>query len=583
MENKNTIFTWKIGGEAGQGQQSAGAIFSKVVARRGYSTFGYSEFPSIIRGGHVTFAVSVAPRPITAIYRTVNLLIALNSDTVKMHIDELSADGGLIFDSSKILEEDMLEMTRGKNKKIYPLPLETILEQNSIKKIASNMVALGASLGLLEFDIDAINDVVNMIFKKKSPEVQEMNRKAVGAGYKYAQEYFDPKKFPYDLNSHKTGDPQIIISCNQALALGAIASGCQLYVAYPMSPSSSILHAMAGWAKKTGMLVYQPEDEIAGVHVMLGAMHAGTRAMTGTSGGGFALMNEAVTLASITETPAVIAVCSRPGPATGLPTWTEQGDLKFLVNCGHGDFPRVVLAPSNPQEAYDFASLAFNIAEKYQLPVLILLDKYISEGGFAIDSLNTDVKIERGKILTEKDLAEMKEEYHRFKIVKDGVSPRSLAGTPKGIHLSNSDEHDEYGYAIEGWAADMRIAQVDKRARKIEGAMKELPKPQIFGPKKAKATLLGWGSTKCPVLEALPHLQDVNYIHIPAVWPIDGPAMEKALKGVKTLIHIENNYSGQFMKLLRAETGIKPDHVLLKYDGRQFWPEEIVEKVRELI
>lgn len=579
MKNKSSVFTWKIGGEAGQGQQAAGAIFSKVVARRGYSSFGYSEFPSLIRGGHVTYAVSASLKPVTAMYRTVNLLVALNDDTVKMHIGEVSEDGAVIYDSSRILEEDVREMSKGKNRKIYPLPIEKILEENKLKKIASNMVAVGSSLGILEYDFEAVNAVIREVFSRKGDDVVKMNEVAIDAGYKYAQEHFDPKDFPYDLKSKATGKPKILVTCNQAVALGAIASGCRLYVAYPMSPSSSILHALAAWSKKTGVLVYQPEDEIAGVHVMLGAMHAGTRAMTGTSGGGFALMAEAVALSAMTETPAVFAVCSRPGPATGLPTWTEQGDLKFIVNCSHGDFPRVVLAPSNPQETFTFTSLAFNIAEKYQIPVFILLDKYTSEGVFSLDSLDTRVKIERGKILSAKELSKMKE-YFRFKLEKDGVSSRAFPGTLGGIHLANSDEHDEYGYAIEGWHEPMRVEQVDKRARKLEGIKKELPRPEHHGPKRAKLTLLGWGSTKNPVLEALPLLKDVNYIHIPALWPIDERAIEHALKGVRKLVSMENNFSGQFAHLLRAETGIKPDELLLKYDGRQFWPEEIIEKVK---
>lgn len=576
------VFTWKIGGEAGQGQQAAGAIFSKVVARRGYSTFGYSEFPSIIRGGHVSYAVSVLSRPITAIYKTVNLLIALDEATIQMHIDEVSHDGGVLYDSSKILQEDAEKFSEGKGRILFPLPIREILEKEGIKKIASNTVAVGASLGILQFDIKALDEVIRLIFQKKGKEVQEMNVRAADAGYSYSQKHFQPEQFSYHLKNHVADDPKILISCNQALALGAIASGCRLYVAYPMSPSSSILHSMAQWSKKTGVVVYQPEDEISGVHIMLGAMYGGCRAMAGTSGGGFALMAEAITLSAMTETPAVIAVCSRPGPATGLPTWTEQGDLKFIVNCGHGDFPRIVLAPSSPQETFQFTSLAFNLAEKYQMPVFLLLDKYTSESVFSIDTLDTQVRIERGKILTESHLAKMKEEYLRFKIVKDGVSPRALPGTFGGIHLANSDEHDEYGFAIEGWQGEMRTQQVEKRIRKMNGAMRELPQPQIFGPKKAKITLLGWGSTKNPVLEALCELSDVNYVHAPCVWPLDVKAMEKILKGAQRLVTIENNFSGQFAHLLRAETGIVPDKQFLKYDGRQFWPEEIVEKVKNI-
>lgn len=573
------IFTWKIGGAAGDGQQAAGAIFAKACSRMGYYSYTSSDFPSAIRGGHVSCAVSIATHPISALYHTVNMLIALNDETVLVHADEMSKDGVLLYDEIKVTKETLVRIGKKIPNK-HPLPLANIIKENNLKPISANMIAVGASCGLLHYDIKSLNGLVDQIFGQKSEEIRTMNRKAAEIGFYYAQKNFHPKNYHYTLKENGGKKEKVILNANNAITLGAVASGCRLYVAYPMSPSTSILHNMADWAHKTGIVVYQPEDEIAGVHVMLGAMYSGTRCMVATSGGGFALMAEAVALSAMTETPSVIAVSSRPGPATGLPTWTEQGDLKFIVNCGHGDFLRIVLVPSDPQDAYQFSALAFNLAEKYQLPVFILLDKYLSEGHVSYDDFNIASTVDRGKILKEQELLKMKE-YFRYCLAKDGISARSLPGTKGGVHLANSDEHDEYGFSIEGWNSQMRKDQVDKRARKLPRILKDIPRPKLYGPKIAKVTILGWGSTKGPVLEALKSLDKVNYLHVPCVWPLDRKAITQALLGVKKLVIMENNNSGQFARILVSETGIVPDEKILKYSGEQFWPEEIIAKLRK--
>ena len=580
MKENETEFTWKIGGAAGDGQQIAGSLFSKVCNQEGLYTYGYSEFPSAIRGGHVAFGVSVSSHKIHALYQEVNILVALNDETVILHTDEMAKGGIIIYDSAKVSEKAM-ELAKKKKIVLCALPISNIIKENNLRALATNIVALGATFGVLQYEIEAVYAVLNRVFSAKSSEIREMNKIAVDSGFGYAKKNFKVAEFSLIKEGQKGKNEKLILNSNHGVSLGAVAAGCRAYVAYPMSPSTSILHSLAEWAKKTGMVVYQPEDEIAVVHTMIGAMYAGTRAMTGTSGGGFALMVEAVALSAITETPAVLAVSSRPGPATGLPTWTEQGDLKFIVNCGHGDFLRVVLAPSDAQDAFTYTALAFNLAEKYQIPVFILLDKYISEGYKSFDDFSTEVKIERGKMITQEELLKMKE-YLRYKLAKDGVSARSLPGMQNGLHLTNSDEHDEYGFTIEGWTPETRVAQVDKRAAKLPGILKDLPKPQKYGPKTAKITILGWGSTKGPVLEALNFLENVNYIHVPAVWPIDKIAITDALKNVKKLVIMENNATGQFADLLVAQAGIVADEKILKYSGRQFWPEEIVEKIKKI-
>lgn len=574
------MFTWKIGGAAGDGQQVAGALFAKACNQKGLYTYGYPEFPSAIRGGHVAFGVSVAERSIHALYHDVYLLVALNEETIMLHTKEMAKGGIIIYDSGKV-SASAIEVAKKKKIDVCAVPLADLIKENNLKPIATNIIALGASFGVMQYDVEALYKMLDKVFGAKSPEVRDMNRIAIDAGFNYAKKNYNGKKLFFELNGIKASKEKVILNSNNGVALGSVAAGCRAYIAYPMSPATSILHSVAEWAKKTGMVVYQPEDEIAAVNAMIGAMYAGTRAMTGTSGGGFALMVEAIALSAMTETPAVIAVSSRPGPATGLPTWTEQGDLKFIVNCGHGDFLRVVLAPSDAQSAFNQTALAFNIAEKYQVPVFILLDKYISEGYKSFDDFSTEVKIERGKMITQEELLKMKE-YLRYQLVKDGVSARSLPGMQNGLHLTNSDEHDEYGFTIEGWTPEMRIAQVEKRAAKLSGILKDLPKPEMYGPKNAKITILGWGSTKGPVLEALNFLENANYIHVPAVWPIDKKAITDALKNAKKLVILENNTTGQFADLLVAQAGIVADKKILKFSGRQFWPEEIVEKIKKL-
>ena len=581
MPHRRDVFTWKIGGVGGQGQQAAGATFAKACTRGNFLTFNYSEYPSIIRGGHGTTQVDAAPRPLTAPSAAVNLLVALNEETIQLHAAEVTHDGAIIYDGSKITG-DLKAYGRHK---LLNLPIGTLLQDAKLPPIAANMVAVGASLGLLRFSQAVLHHAIADLFAGKGQGTIDANIAAAQAGYDHATKHFQPARFAFTLRAKPVEKPAPLLTGNDAISLGIAAAGCQLYVAYPMSPSSSILHNLAGWAKATNMVVRQPEDEIAAIHVAIGAMFAGTRSALATSGGGFALMTEALALSAMTETPLVAVVSSRPGPATGLPTWTEQGDLKFLVNAAHGDFPRVILTPGDPEEAFAAAGTAFNLAEKYQLPVIILMDKFVSESTRALPHFApTPPEIERGKIASAGELAGTKE-FARYALTADGVSPRSLPGMEGGIHLANSDEHEEHGFAVEsfGTGALTRQRMVEKRAAKVRHLIPELPKPVRLGPAKAKLTLLSWGSTKGVVEEALRLLPYVNAVHMPAVWPIPEHALRHALNHVQQLVTVENNFSGQFATILRGATGIAPDHQLLKYNGQQFFPEELAEKVKALL
>lgn len=570
------VVTFKIGGIGGQGQQAAGLLFAKVFARQGYWTCDWSEFPSIIRGGHGTYQVSVGRTPVTAAYRTVHLLVALSQETANRSIGELADGGAVVFDADKV----KVDASRTPRVRHHALPIAQLLQSAGASPRMANTVAVGASLALLDDGLDAFASAIRDTFGDKGEGVVQENLSAAKAGFDYARTHFDPATFAFRLAAGEYRKDAVVLTANDAVSLGAVAAGCKLYVAYPMSPSSSILHNLAGWATLVGMVVHQPEDEIAGVHVAIGAAYAGTRSMVGTSGGGFALMNEAVALAAMTETPLVLVECQRPGPATGLPTWTEQGDLKYVANCGHGDFPRAILAPADPAEAFAYTTLAFDLAERYQSPVFLLLDKYLCDGHWSVRDLRTAVgSLDRGKIADHLSAGG----YQRYALTPDGVSSRALPGTPGGAHLANSDEHDATGTAVEAFHAPWREKMMDKRMAKGKGLAADLPQPKLYGPAKAKLTLLGWGSTRGPVLEALKALPNVNYVHVPAPFPVPVAALQAKLKGVKRVVAIENNATGQFATLYAGASGHLIKERLLKYDGRQFWPEEIVDRVSKLV
>jgi len=576
--NKSSVFTWKIGGTAGGGQQIAGLIFNKACVRGGLYTCDGSEYPSRIRGGLVTNQIGVAAEPVTAIYRKTQLFIGLVREAFDYCLPNMAADGVILYDSDKF------EIKPGEagQIKVYPLPLEKLSAEAGIKPLAANIIVTGASVALLDYDLDLLIEVITDTFADKGQEIVDMNITAAKFGYDYAKKNLNPDDFPYSLKVKNKTDKSVIITCNDALSLGAVAADCKFLAAYPMTPASSVLHDLAAWDEKTGMVVKHAEDEISAINMAIGASFAGVRSMTTTAGGGFALMAEALSLAAMTETPLVINVSQRPAPATGLPTWTEQADLAFVAHAGHGEFLRVVLAPSDPADTFALTVAAFNLADRWQIPVFILLDKYLSEGHQSIVEPDlSQVKIDRGQILSAADLEKITG-YKRYMFTADGVSPRALPGTKGGVHLANSDEHDEFGLTIEGVTPDIRKKMVEKRAAKLDGIIKELPQPELFGPKTAKLTLIGWGSIKGVVLEALKTLKDVNYLHVSAPWPLDCGVMTTALKGVKKLICIENNHDGQLANTLGELCNIKVDGRLNKYDGSQFYPEEIVELVSKL-
>jgi len=574
-------FSFKIGAQAGQGAMVTGSSLAKCFTRAGFSVIGYPEYPSIIRGGHNTYQVLVSDNGLRSPTKKSDIIIALNQDAVFFHKDFVAKNGAMIYDSA-------IDARKFKPKDdilLYPLPIGDILKKTGSIQQMANTVTLGAALALVEYPFDILEGVLADEFTRKGENIVKANVKAAKAGYDYARENFKGFKAKLKPTLQKEKKKKLFLSGNEAMALGAVKGGMKFYAAYPMTPASTILHYLVENERELDIVVKQTEDEIAAINYAIGANFAGVRAMTGTSGGGFALMAEAIGLAAESETPLVIALVSRPGPSTCLPTWTEQADLRFALHASQGEFLRVILAPGDVEECFQLSAKSFNLAEKYQIPVIMMSDKFLGESLFSSSQFDeSGIKIERGKIAKGLPALAPNARFSRYKITDDGVSPRPIPGEPNGMHVSSSYEHDERGFSSEDFR--MRKEQVDKRARKISNLMKEIPGPIRYGPKNADVTLIAWGSQKLPCLDALGLLDEAgvkaNLLHFSYIFPVNMKEVKKALSSCKKAVLVENNATAQFGGILKEYAGAEFDFHLLKYDGRQFFADEIAREVAKL-
>ena len=493
-----------LGGEAGNGVMSAGKQLMKSMVLGGLNVFTGAEYPSLIRGGHNVFTIRVSAQEIFCQKKDLDIILALNKETIEKHSHRLSEWGGIIYDGDKI---NIKELNLKHHIKFYNVPLQKITQELKVNKIMENTIIMGATFAVLNFDLNLLEKIIIKDFKKrkKSEQVIHENLKSARAGYDYIKQNY-LNRFHINLKSLKH-KKKLCIDGNTCLTLGAIKAGCKFLSAYPMTPATSIMQYFVKQEKTADIVMKQAFDEITAINMALGASFAGVRAMTSTSGGGLALMTETISLVGISEIPLVIVDVQRPGPATGLPTRQGQGDLKFVLNIAHGDFPRIVLAPGDMNELFYHTFNAFNLADKYQLPVLILSDKYLASTNRSIPIFSTKgMKISRGQLLTDKKAASIKS-YQRFKDTPSGISPRAIPGQ-KAIFTSSSDEHNPYGQIYED--EKNRIKIEDKRFRKLDAAIKEIPKPKIYGPKNADITILSWGSPKGAILEAIENLKQKN-------------------------------------------------------------------------
>jgi 2-oxoglutarate/2-oxoacid ferredoxin oxidoreductase subunit alpha len=577
-------FSVRIGGAAGDGVSSTGEILARTCSRSGLHVWGLNSYQSAIRGGHVWFQVRSSLDKVTSQGDNLDILIALNSETAEVHAPFVTKGGAIIFDKDRVKFNQNLVP---EGVKLLPLPLADIARKFDKNPIMQNTVALGATLFLLGLNFDAFAGVLADTFGKKKQSVIEANTKAASSGMDFAKTNYSPLEVK--ITPPQNPRPKMLMTGNQAIALGAVMAGCKFYAAYPMTPASGILHWMAAHAASQKVVVKQAEDELAVINMGIGAAHAGVRSMVGTSGGGFSLMVEALGLAGMTETPIVIVESQRAGPSTGLPTKTEQGDLNMMTGASQGDFPRIVLAPLTIEDAYYASIEAFNLAERFQCPVIIASDLLLSEHIETVDELSSNVVIDRGDLLT----SSPSEPYKRFKVTETGISPRAIPGMAGTIYVAASDEHQENGVVVSDVLSGLpkyvkeRERQMEKRMHKLELARNEIASPKLYGVQDAKLTLVCWGSTFGVAMEAADMLTQsgtpTNVYAIRTAMPFKSDQVLETLKSANKLLMVECNYTGQMARMIRAETGYEIKDRFLKYDGEPIYPGEVVKRAMEVM
>ena len=564
-----------IGGEAGQGIATPGDILARIFVRRGLHLNTYNAYQSIIRGGHIFLTVRISDQEIYSHGDKLDLLLCLNQDTMDRHLNLMGPGSRVVFNSDSIQPGKVNEGAY-----LCPIPVGELTQSRN--RLIQNTVAVGVVASLMGLDFNVLEESLSLRFLRQGETIVSENVSVARAGFDYAQTNFEP--FPEVLPNG--GKPLGVWSGNDALAMGGAAAGVKFYAAYPMSPSTGVLHWMAQNARNLDIMVRQVEDEIAVANMVIGAAHTGCRAMCATSGGGFALMTEAIGAASMMEIPVVYINVQRAGPSTGVPTKTEQGDLWQALGASQGDYESLVVAPKDALDAYNSVAELFNLADKYQCPGIIISDLLISEGRYSFDpdQVNLNPKIDRGELITQ---PKKENGYQRYKFTESGVSPRAIPGLEGYVHIVATDEHDEDGVLIsdEFTHPHKRRKMVEKRARKFQNIDQEVAAPELEGPADAEVTLIGWGSTYGVIKEAVQQLkqQGINANQLPVKWliPLNGDAISVTLAKCQRTIIVENNYSGQFARYLRSETGFAANGHIRKYDGEPFMPHHIVDGVLE--
>lgn len=547
-----------IGGAAGQGIDTTVANLEKLLKKAGYYVFTVRDFMSRVRGGHNFCLMRFDEKPVTSHSSRLDGIIAFNDETVELHSKDLKKDGFILCDS-KIKAEDA---------RAIRLNMDEMARELGNIRVAGS-IGIGAILKLFSIGLEHVEETMKTLVKEVYLDV---NLKAVRLGYESVTE-----KFPYLEGNYSN---YMILSGSKAVGLGALAAGLKFYSAYPMSPSTAVMEYLASKSVEADIVVEQAEDEIAGINMAIGASFAGARAMTGTSGGGFCLKVEALGLSGIAEIPLVVIDVQRPGPATGLPTRTEQSDLKFVISASQGEFPRMVIALRNHTDAFYQTVRAFDIAERYQIPVILLSDQYLG------DSTSTVEPYDLSRLSVAKPCMEdyPEGEYLRYRYTEDGISLRLIPGKTKNFVAADSDEHDERGWITE--SGDVRVKMMDKRMKKLEKLEQELQEPELLGSETPEVLLLGWGSTYGPIAEAVRLLNEQEPDKYGAllfgdIYPLPKKLLNEKAKAAKYIVNIEQNATGQLADLIREKTGICCDRSILKYDGRQISGEEIIEKLQK--
>ena len=547
-------------GEAGQGIQTVEHILTQTLKLSGYHVFSTEEYMSRIRGGSNSTLVRVSSKRVSAPVSRIDLLVPFSPGAVR-HIQKRISPETIILGEKKVYGKEY----QGEN--AIDVPLSEIAQEIG-SPIYSNTVAVALLAGLLQVDREVFDQYLRHHFAGKEETIIQKNLEAARRGYGMSDEFLRNGKIQINLAKHNETKDEILIDGVEALAMGAVAGGCNFLSFYPMSPSTAVAVLLAEHSGEFGIIVEQAEDEISAMNMGIGAWYTGARGLASTSGGGFALMVEGLSLAGMLESPIVVHIGQRPGPATGLPTRTEQGDLLFSLYSGHGEFPRIILAPGTIEDCFNLAQKAFDLADQYQVPVFILTDQYLLESHYNIPSLDP------ARIPLQKHFIETKQGYQRYQLTETGLSLRGIPGFGEGLVVLDSDEHDEEGHITED--LDLRTQMVNKRLKKSDLLMKDAVAPEIIGPKNYETLIIGWGSTYHIIRETLGRLgrKDTSLLHFKQVYPLHPNTVDYLRKAKKKVI-VENNGTGQFGQLIRMQTGFDMDHKILKYNGLPFSLEEL--------
>ncbi|HMD79263.1 MAG TPA: 2-oxoacid:ferredoxin oxidoreductase subunit alpha [Nitrososphaerales archaeon] len=641
---KRDDFQWMIGGVQGSGVDTSANVFARAAASGGLFVFGKREYYSNIKGEHSYFQVRVSKNLIRSHVDTVDMLATFEEETIFRHALEVRSEGAIIYDpdqDGKRLDQiptieamvktnlsaelakaglsadvkGILELARRRGVHIYPVPYNNLLKEVGTKfgetslsalQRMLNVLAVASSYALLSYDEKLVEDAVRKQFRSK-PKAAEMNAAAVATTYDYMTKMF-AGSFAYKLQPQKVDGIRLYVRGNSTVAMAKELAGCRLQTYYPITPASDESEYLEGHSEmeldgqavqenpqvaeaatmkaKGSIAVIQSEDEIAAITMAIGGGLAGVRSATSTSGPGFSLMAEGLGYAGINEVPVVVTLYSRGGPSTGLPTRHEQGDLRFALHAGHGEFPRLVLASGDLEESFYDTVRAFNYSEIYQTPVIHIVDKALANSDATASMFDVNrVKIERGKIIKGTMTDAVNGEYKRFRFTPDGISPRPPIGTKGGVYWDTGDEHDELGHISED--PTLRVMMMDKRMGKMDLANKEIPLEErlnFFGPEDAEMTIISWGSTKGAILDAMEWLKEdgisVNFLQLRLINPFPTDYVTKLLSKAKKVVGVEMNYSAQLIGIIRERTCIPIEQLVVKYNGRPMSSEEVYDAIK---
>ncbi len=569
-------------GSAGDGLVSMGILFSKILKKHNFNVLGFRSYQSVIRGGYNTYQIRACTKKVLSVGEEADVIFLLNKNVAELHKAFTGSNAKVIYDNDSF---DIDDLDYPDEIRKLPIPLASITKEISKLKVLKNIVGFGAISQILGLEETLIKEVIFEQFGNKGEEVVFTNFEALEKGIKFAEDNNWPEI--WEKHKHEKAQ-QMIVSGNEALALGLLSAGLKFYSGYPMTPATSIVHYLTKHLPKLGIIVKQTEDEIAAVGMAVGAAYCGARAATGTSGGGFSLMTEIIGMAGIEEIPLVVINSQRAGPSTGMATKTEQADLFQVYGASQGEFPKVIIAPSDVEDSFNVGIEALEIAEKYQVVVIVLMDLYLSESFSTVRKLELERKNKRFAILDDPP-----KEFKRYQFTETGVSPRTIPGTKGGMFFTGSSERNEEGTSLASTLAGLpdtlpiRVKMVEKRMKKLDYLIDELDEPILEGPEQADITIVSWGSTKNIVQEAMLHLNEngikANQLHLKYLNPFHTESVSKILQNAQSTLCVEQNFTGQLRDYVRMKTGVNIKHSLLRWDGEPIVTSQIVAKVKEVL